>query len=260
MMDKPLYRSDIDDTGVIYPETDPSIMPDGDVQRDAMIYLITALRRYYEPIPDAYITGDIMIYYEKGNPRKSVSPDLVVMFETEKKQRSVIKLWEEGKPPDMVFEIISPTTARKDLNDKIEIYRQLGITEYVLYDPDGRFIKSRLKGYWLPEPGREVMQECRSNSDGHYLICHTLGLTIHMTKNKELRIIDDNSYTYLETPEELGHHLEKTRNELKKQSEITTELRKQSKRHYQQAYRLKNKLEQKDAEFAALKAQLASLT
>ncbi len=41
-------------------------------------------------------------------------------------QRRIYKLWEEGRAPDVVFELTSERTYREDLSDKRLIYEELG--------------------------------------------------------------------------------------------------------------------------------------
>ena len=76
------------------------------------------------------------MYYEEGNPRKSVSPDVFVAFGVSKKRRRTYKIWEEGHAPNFVLEVASPSTYRHDLTRKKDLYASvLGVREYYIYDP-----------------------------------------------------------------------------------------------------------------------------
>ena len=44
-------------------------------------------------------------------------------------------VWEVGKAPDFVLEILSPSTRKKDVEDKPALYRRMGTREYFLFDP-----------------------------------------------------------------------------------------------------------------------------
>lgn len=47
--------------------------------------------------------------------------------------------------PDWIIEILSPATARKDLNEKFDIYENAGVKEYwVVYPTDGSVVPFRL--------------------------------------------------------------------------------------------------------------------
>jgi Uma2 family endonuclease len=43
--------------------------------------------------------------------------------------------------PDLVIEILSPTTARRDRDLKFGLYEKYGAREYWLVDPDARFVE-----------------------------------------------------------------------------------------------------------------------
>jgi len=53
--------------------------------------------------------------------------------------------------PDLVIEVLSPATRRRDLRTKLEAYRDAGVAEYWLVDPDARtavvYILEKGKGY-----------------------------------------------------------------------------------------------------------------
>lgn len=48
--------------------------------------------------------------------------------------------------PDLVAEVLSPATSRKDRWEKKTLYERAGVLEYLLVDPDGRFIERYLAG------------------------------------------------------------------------------------------------------------------
>jgi Uma2 family endonuclease len=58
-----------------------------------------------------------------------------------------------GIPPVLVIEIISKKTRRKDISTKVQAYAQMGILEYVTFDPRPRK-KLELRGYRLAAPGQ----------------------------------------------------------------------------------------------------------
>jgi Uma2 family endonuclease len=64
-----------------------------------------------------------------------VQPDIVVYCESSK----LTKAGARGAP-DWVIEILSPSTAKKDLNEKFRLYERHGVREYWVVDPDARAI------------------------------------------------------------------------------------------------------------------------
>ena len=154
-----------------------------------IIYGINVLRIHYEARPDVYVSGDLLIYYEEGNPRVSVAPDVFVVFGVEDRMRMNYLVWEEGKAPDFVLEVASENTWREDLGPKRDIYACLGVKEYWIYDPTGEYLSPVLRGLRLVE-GRYVPQPAVASSDG-VLTLHseTLGLELR-AKDGEMRFRD----------------------------------------------------------------------
>jgi len=56
------------------------------------------------------------------------------------------------RTPELIFEVLSPSTARRDESVKFEIYRQEGVLYYILVDPRRR----RAKVYRLGDSGQYV--------------------------------------------------------------------------------------------------------
>ena len=69
-------------------------------------------------------TGDTQIY-------TVVQPDISVICDLE-------KLDDRGciGAPDLIIEILSPSTAKKDINDKFILYQESGVTEYWIVNPN----------------------------------------------------------------------------------------------------------------------------
>jgi hypothetical protein len=96
-----------------------------------------------------YVAGNMFIYYEEGNPRAAVAPDVFVVVGASKHVRPSYKLWEESKGPDFVLEITSHSTRSEDQGAKRGIYAFLGVREYFQYDPTGDYLLPPLKGFSL---------------------------------------------------------------------------------------------------------------
>ena len=121
---------------VVYPESDGKPIAETEYHRDIMIDFIQMLKHYFRNTNDVHVSGNLLMYYEEGNPRKSVSPDVFVAFGVSKKRRRTYKIWEEGHAPDFVLEVASPSTYRHDLTRKKDLYASvLSVREYYIYDP-----------------------------------------------------------------------------------------------------------------------------
>ena len=104
---------------------------------------------YYRDRPNVYVSADLLIYYEEGDPAKAVAPDVFVVFGAVKRPRMVYKLWEEPKAPDFVLEVASESTWKQDREHKRVLYEQLGVREYWRFDPRGELFQPPLQGLRL---------------------------------------------------------------------------------------------------------------
>ncbi len=140
----PTDRKDIE-----YPESDGEPMAETEIHRDAIMKSLQILIEYFKDIPDVCVSGNMMMYYEEGNPKKSISPDVYVSFGVGKKRRRIYCFWDEGKPPDLIIEFSSPRRYRDDLRVKVPLYAEIGIKEYFLCDLEKDLLPSPLIGYRL---------------------------------------------------------------------------------------------------------------
>ena len=69
-----MSRSILPPVAIEYPSGDGKPMAENDAQLAAMLYAIGALRVYYRDRSDVYVSGNLLIYYEEGNPRVSIAP------------------------------------------------------------------------------------------------------------------------------------------------------------------------------------------
>jgi len=99
---------------VDYPSEDGQPMAESDFQREPLTYAVEALGAYFQQRADVYVSGNLFIYYEEGNPEAVVAPDVFVVFGAPKHRRSSYMLWNEPKAPDFVMEITSRRTRSQD--------------------------------------------------------------------------------------------------------------------------------------------------
>ena len=133
---------------IVYPESDGKPMAETDVHRDLMVDFIQMLQHRFRDEP-VYVSGNLLIYYEEGNSKKSVAPDVFVVHGVAKKRRRTYRTWEEGKTPDFVLEVSSRSTHRNDIEEKKALYAEvLEVQEYYIYDPEGE-IEPHFIGYEL---------------------------------------------------------------------------------------------------------------
>ena len=160
--EQPRISSAPTDTGIYYPEEDGKPMAASDIHRDILTRTIDALTEHFLPDSSVYVSGDILMYYVEGVPQKSVSPDVLVTIGIGRKPRHTYKVWEEGKVPEFVMEFSSVNTHHNDLGAKKELYASLGISDYILYDAEAKFLPSQLMGFALVDGGYAAIPEGES--------------------------------------------------------------------------------------------------
>ena len=120
----------------------------------AMVDCFNGLREHWRGRRDMFVGADQFIHWDRDydpceNPdNPPVSPDVYVAFGVADRHRRSYVLWEEGKPPDFVLEVVSPSSRRRDEKEKPAIYAKIGVPEFFLYDPDGK-LEPALSGFEL---------------------------------------------------------------------------------------------------------------
>lgn len=135
---------------IVYPSSDRE--PLAETQQHVLAILMTlALLRLYLQDQQAVVFADQFLYYIEGNPRARVAPDVMVVFDIEKRLYANYKIWEGKQTPAIIFEVTSAGTKEVDWNFKKTLYEQLGVTEYWLFDPYGEWVAEKLQGFRLNE-------------------------------------------------------------------------------------------------------------
>ncbi|MBI2267593.1 MAG: Uma2 family endonuclease, partial [Armatimonadetes bacterium] len=215
---------------VYYPETDGEPMAETDTHRNLMIDLIVALSKYFNDDPHVYVSGNLLLYYEEGNPAKSFSPDVFVVKGIEKKERPIYKLWEETKAPDVIIELTSKTTRLEDMGMKKGLYAALGVKEYFIFDPFSEYLKPHLRGYRLSGDEYALIK-------GKRIMSKELGLELKV-EGESLRLYEVFSGKKLLTPAETAKAkevAEKAKEEAEKKLEEARLARKQRAENEKQA-------------------------
>ena len=145
---------------IIYPSSDGEPLAETQQHVLAILMALALLRLYLQEQP-AVVFADQYLYYIEGNPRARVAPDVMVVFDIEKRLYANYKIWEGQQTPAIIFEVTSAGTKETDWNFKKTLYEQLGVTEYWLFDPYGEWITEQLQGYRVNEDG--VYKPIRDN-------------------------------------------------------------------------------------------------
>ena len=190
---------------VVYPESDGKPLPDGEYQSPIFREVVGTLETHFWDQPGVHVNGNTMFYYVEGDPRRVVSPDCYVVFGVDVETillNNTYLLWEMGKPPDFVLEIGSPSTARRDLGTKRDLYARLGVDEYWRFDATGGdFYREPLVGEFLQD-GEYHRFELHREPDG-MVWGHSPALELDLCwDNGRLRYYEPAAGTYLLNQEE----------------------------------------------------------
>ncbi|MFO0965429.1 MAG: Uma2 family endonuclease [Gemmataceae bacterium] len=162
----------------------PAPLPDNLPEEDALplesdwhFLQISLLREVvdwrFRPRNDYYAAGNMFLYYNKEQLKHIDfrGPDFFfVRGVSREPMRRYWAVWEEGgRYPDLIIELLSPTTAEVDRTVKKDVYERIFKTrEYFLVDPD----KPDLDGFRL---GAKQAYEAIEKGDEHRLWSEELG-------------------------------------------------------------------------------------
>ena len=183
-----MARTAVASETVDYPDSDGLPMAENDFQLRTMTYAIEALATHFRTRSDVYVSGDLFVYHEENDNTARVAPDVFVVFGVPGHRRRTYLLWQEGKAPDFVMEVASPSTYRTDLGDKRDTYARIGVSEYWLYDPIGGCFDPRLQGFRLVEGRYEPIPV--TERTGSVLTGYSKALTL------ELRLYSDDRFRF----------------------------------------------------------------
>ncbi|MCS7310934.1 MAG: Uma2 family endonuclease, partial [Armatimonadetes bacterium] len=112
-------------------------MADNTVQYECIVTIKGNLDLLFADNPDVFVAGDLLWYPVEGNPEIRQAPDVMVVFGRPKGHRRSYKQWEErNTPPQVVFEVWSPSNRLSQMLEKLAFYERYGVEEYYLYYPE----------------------------------------------------------------------------------------------------------------------------
>jgi len=121
----------------------------------AMWLLIASVEQHWRGRTDFVVGGNQFFYFDPAQARNNnfLGPDFYVVkgVPHEPIRRSWV-VWEEGgRVPNVIVELLSPSTAAEDRGHKRQVYlERLDVREYYCYDPDGHVLEGWRKGKRRP--------------------------------------------------------------------------------------------------------------
>ena len=186
------------DSDDYYPYADGVPFASSPEQGQVMMDVRHALGNYFERQRTVYIGMDMLVYDKRGDRTSCLAPDVFVTFDVAKPVGRSYKIWLVGKPPDIVWEFASASTAKENAGMKKKRYRGWGVPEYWLYDPQGGLHKPRLQGFRLVKGRYRRLPEERRSDSLLVVTSPLLGLELHSSE-RGLRFWDPEAGDYLRT-------------------------------------------------------------
>jgi Uma2 family endonuclease len=120
------------------------------------------VHQHWQGRTDFFAGGNMFVYYclEQARTRSYRGPDFFVVLGVDgrRPRRSWIVWQEGGRYPDIIVELLSPTTKTEDLGPKKDLYEQVfRTTEYFCVDPDEQTLQGwrLLNRQYTPVPPDE---------------------------------------------------------------------------------------------------------
>ncbi len=134
------------DEDLLYPSSDGKPMADNTDQYEWIVMIKENLQVLFGKQEDVFIAADLLWYpirsplnrqsLTEDEEKRSLAPDVMVVFGRPKKSRKSYKQWQENNiPPAVVFEILSESNDAVEMAEKLEFYQRHGVQEYYIYDP-----------------------------------------------------------------------------------------------------------------------------
>jgi Uma2 family endonuclease len=211
-LDRPLSE---DDRDIFYPSSDGEPLAESDLQFTPLTETVHTLRRRYRDRSDVYVAGNLLVYYRMNDNEVRVAPDVLVVFGVEDYPRDSYIVWrEDGKTPDFVMEVASPSTYTNDMTEKRNIYAALGVAEYWRFDPTGKLFSSALEGEQLADGEYQPIPIDLNVAGILRGRSAVLELDICVRPELQLRLYDPTTGTWLRNLEESEDALAETQDAL----------------------------------------------
>lgn len=202
------YPSDTEEKEIIYPEQREDDIGETSIHINLIANFLNILKLFFKKREDVFLSGNMNLYYEEGNPNKWYAPDLLVAFGVSNHDRASYRVWKENVFPQVVIEVSSNRTWKTDISEKLEIYSELGAEEYYILDPEFAYLPAPMMAFHR-QGERLLTAEVK---DGR-IFSPRLGLEIARTENS-FRLFNPRTDEFLRTLEEAEAELEELKAEI----------------------------------------------
>ena len=147
----------------------PSPIP---VHQIVSVRLIQAMLNFLDAKKDNgfLVSAPMDVMFDEANV---LQPD--ILYISEQRKQALIKDRIEGAP-DLIIEILSPSTAYYDLRQKKDIYEKYGVKEYIIVDP----VQQNADLYILKDGAYFLSQKAQKNETLNSILLN--GFSIDLTQ------------------------------------------------------------------------------
>lgn len=178
-------------------------MTQGKRHIDTARQIADRLEDFFRPVPDVLITMDMKHLFGPGLSKPSPDVSVIRGVRDRDADRESFDVVSEGVRPCLILEVVSPLSSRirmADLEDKVSLYRRVGIPEYLIVDSQRRDRRFRLIGYRLEPSGYTPIEP---DEQGR-LLSETTGLWFQVSPDgNQVRMFEYPSGRSLPTREEI---------------------------------------------------------
>ena len=181
----------------------PDYPPRDDMQNWLYLYetsILTSLTIHFADEPNVTVASEVPVGPSLPIRDDARIPDLLVVRDSDRElmeEQRGYAIDRQGKAPDFVLEVASPTTGRADYMDKRTDYERFGVSEYWRFDPSGgEYHDAALAGDFLLE-GKYEPAAIETPQEG-MLRGYSVALGLYVCwEDGRLRFFDPRSESYL---------------------------------------------------------------
>ncbi len=175
-------------------------------QRDQFYRIDSALKSHFKYRDDVLVSGEGYLRLQACNDSEQFAPDCIVAFGVNPEEiiaSNGYVISDVGKPPDLVLEVASRSTGRRDYTIKRDAYARYRSKEYWRFDETGgRYHDAALAGDTLVNDVYVPIPIERAADGALRGYSEVLGLYVCWDRGK-LRFYDPQARRYLPNAEEL---------------------------------------------------------
>jgi Uma2 family endonuclease len=218
-------------TDIVYPDSDGKPMADNTLQFHWILVIEQNIDWLFANDPNVFVAGDLLWYPVEGNNTLSTAPDTMVVFGRPKGDRGSYQQWKEDNiPPQVVFEILSPSNSSREMSRKLLFFNTYGVEEYYLYDP----YNPKISGWCRSEEG--LLDEIESMQGW---VSPSLGVRFEL--HEELQLYRPDGVPFFSFAE-INQMLDQERQRAEMESQRADQERQRAEQESQRADRLAEKL------------------